>query len=192
MRGCAPLPLYSDSGSALLSGPAPSMETTVAILTDAERLVRCFDPHATYAEGTHEMLILSPRWGRLRRTHPLLATSPADRGLEAAWAVARHNLFTCRDRSVQLALATYQHRIRVEVRLALATLCDPAFDLRRHAHDLLDRHCQSRSAVVVRREAIDIRSLPPDPAGYVRFEFGNTFLLPITEDAMIAESKTLW
>jgi hypothetical protein len=160
--------------------------------TEAERFVRCFDPHATHAEGSHEMLVLSPRWGRLRRTHPLLATSPADRGLEAAWDLARHNLLTCRDRSVQLALSTYQHRIRVEARIAVVTLCDPAFDLCRHGHDLLDRHGRTRSAVVVRREALFIRSLPPDPAGYARFEFGNTFLLPIAEDAMIAESKTLW
>jgi len=160
--------------------------------TEAESLVRCFDPHATHADGSHETLILSPRWGRLRRTNPLLATSPADRGPEAAWVVARNNLLTCRDRSVQRALSTYQHRIRVEVRISVETLCDPAFDLCRHGHDLLERHGKNRSAVVVRREAIDIRSLPPDPAGYARFEFGNTFLLPITEDAMVAESKTLW
>ncbi len=168
------------------------METTIANLTEAERFIRCFDPHATHAEGPHEILVLSPRWGRLRRTHPLLATSPADHGVETAWTLARHNLITCRDRSVQLALSTYQHRIRVEVRIALATLADSEFDLRRHAHDLLDRHGQNRSAVVVRREAIDIRALPPDPAGYARFEFGNIFLLPIAEEAMLAESKTLW
>ncbi len=168
------------------------METVVTSLIEAERFIRCFDPHATHAEGSHETLILSPRWGRLRRTHPLLATSPADHGLETAWTLARHNLLACRDRSVRLAFSTYQHRIRVEVRIALATLTDSAFDLSRHGHDLLDRHSQNRSAVVVRREAIDIRALPPHPAGYARFEFGNTFLLPITEDAMIAEAKTLW
>jgi hypothetical protein len=162
------------------------------VLSEAERLIRCFDPHVTHAEGPHEILILSPRWARLRRTHPLLATSVADRGLAAAWDVARSNLLTCRDRSVQLALSTYQHRIRVEVRIALATLTDSGFDLRRHGHDVLDRHGQNRSAVVVRRETLDVRSLPPDPAGYVRFEFVNVFLLPITEDAMVAESKTLW
>ena len=165
---------------------------TPVIAAEAERLVRCFDPHATHAEGPREVLIFSPRWGRLRRTHPLLSTLPADRGLDAAWNLARHNLLSCRDRSVQLALSTYQHRIRVEARIAVATLGDPAFDLCRHAHDLLDRHGQNRFAVVVRREALFIRSLPPDPAGYARFEFGNTFLLPITEDAMLAESKTLW
>ena len=161
-------------------------------MTDGERLVRCFDPHVTCVESPHEILILSPRWGRLRRTHPLLATSSADCGLENAWDKARYNLLTCRDRSVQLALSTYQHRIRVEVRIAIESICDPGFDLCRHGHDVLDRHGKNRCAVVVRREAIDIRSLPPDPAGYARFEFVNTFLLPITEDAMTAESKTLW
>jgi hypothetical protein len=161
-------------------------------MPEAERFVRCFDPHATCAQGSQEILILSPRWGRLRRTHPLLATSAADHELSAAWAVARQNLLTCRDRSVQLALSTYQYRIRVEARIAVTTLTDPAFDLCVHGHDLLSRHGQTRSAVVVRREALFIRSLPPDPAGYARFEFGNTFLLPIAEDAMIAESKTLW
>ncbi|MFP5230666.1 MAG: hypothetical protein ACLGXA_23870 [Acidobacteriota bacterium] len=160
--------------------------------SEAERLVFCFDPHATHAEGPKEILIVSPRYGRLRRTHPLLATSPAADGIDAAWAVARHNLFTCRDRSVQLALATYQHRIRVEARIAVTTLRDPAFDLCRHGHDLLDRYGEKRSAIVVSRRALFIRSLPPDPAGYARFEFGNTFLLPISEDAMLAESKTLW
>jgi hypothetical protein len=171
-----------------------TMATTssTAAIIEAERLIRCFDPHATCAEGSHEILILSPRWGRIRRTHPLLATSPVDQGFETAWNLARHNLFTCRDRSVHLALSTYQYRIRVEARVAVVTLCDPAFDLCRHGHDLLDRHGQTRSAVVVKREALFIRSLPPDPAGYARFEFGNTFMLPITEDAMIAESKTLW
>jgi len=167
------------------------MEAVLAA-TEAERLVRCFDPHVTHAEGTHEILILSPRWGRLRRTHPLLATEPATRGLDAAWNLARHNLLTCRDRSIQLAISTYQHRIRVEARIAVTTLCDSTFDLCSHGHDLLDRYGRNRSAVVVRREALFIRSLPPDPTGYARFEFGNTFLLPITEDAMIAESKTLW
>jgi hypothetical protein len=161
-------------------------------VTEAERFVRCFDPHATHAEGSHEALILSPRWARLRRTHPLLATVPASHGFDTAWATARQNLLICRDRSVQLALSTYQHRIRVEARIAVATLIDPAFDLHQHGHDLLDRHGQNHSAVVVKREAFFIRSLPPDPSGYARFEFGNTFQLPITEDAMIAESKTLW
>jgi len=168
------------------------MDATVTAPAEAERFVRCFDPHATYAEGAHEILVLSPRWGRLRRQHPLLATEPTNHGADAAWTTARHNLLTCRDRSIQLALSTYQHRIRVEVRIAVTTLQDAAFDLRRHGHDLLDHHGHKHSAVVVRREALDIRSLPPDPAGYARFEFGNTFQLPITEAAMLAESKTLW
>jgi hypothetical protein len=160
--------------------------------SEAERLIRCFDPNASHAEGAHEHLVLSPRFGRIRRQHPLLATSPLADGPAAAWAAARHNLLTSRDRSVQLALATYQHRIRVEARVDLAALRDPAFDLHRHGHDLLDRHGNARSAVIVRREDFWIRSLPPDPEGYARFEFGNTFLLPITEEAMLAESKALW
>jgi hypothetical protein len=168
------------------------METTVIEVTEAERLIRCFDPHATHAAGAHEHIILSPRFGRLRRQHPLLATSPHDHGASAAWTAARHNLLTCRDRSVQLALATYHHRIRIEMRVALASLLDPAFDLHQHGHALLDRHGDARSAVTLRREAFWIRCLPSDPDGNARFEVGNTFLLPITEEAMLAESKTLW
>jgi hypothetical protein len=160
--------------------------------SEAERLIRCFDPAASFAAGAHENLILSPRWARIRRQHPLLATSPLADGPSVAWTTARHNLLTCRDRSIQLALATYQHRIRIEARIAMASLRDPAFDLHRHGHDLLDRHGEARSAVIVRREDFWIRSLPPDPEGYARFEFGNTFLLPITEGAMLAESKALW
>jgi hypothetical protein len=159
---------------------------------EAERFIRCFDPHASSVEGGSDVLVLSPRWGRLRRQHPLLATSPLAQGRGAAWTVARHNLLTCRDRSIQLALATYQHRIRVEVRIAVAALMDPAFDLHSHGHAVLDRHGAARSGVVVRRDAIFVRSLPPDPQGYARFEFGNTFQLPITDEAMLAESKTLW
>jgi hypothetical protein len=41
-------------------------------------------------------------------------------------------------------------------------------------------------------DALWVRCLPPDPEGYARFEFGNTVQLPITEEAMVAESKTLW
>ncbi len=161
-------------------------------ITEAERLIRCFDPHAAHAEGAHEHIILSPRYGRLRRQHPLLATSPVDRGPEAAWDLARHNLLTCRDRSVQLGLSTYQHRIRIELRVAMDSLLDPAFDLHRHGHTALDRYGDIRSAVTLRRSDFWIRSLPPDPSGNARFEVGNCFLLPITEDAMLAESKTLW
>jgi hypothetical protein len=185
-------PLFTDPAYNGFDASAMATTETTLVVTEAEPFVRCFDPHATHAEGAHEILILSPRWGRLRRTHPLIGTVPLEHGLHAAWSAARHNLLTCRDRSVQLAISTYQHRIRVEARIAVETLTDPAFDLQRHGHDLLDRYGQNRSAVVVRRETLFIRSLPPDPAGYARFEFGNTFLLPITEDAMIAESKTLW
>jgi hypothetical protein len=168
------------------------METTLTAATEAERLIRCFDPDATHAEGAHEHLVLSPRWGRLRRQHPLLATSPRDHGPASAWSTARHNLLTCRDRSVQLGLATYQHRIRIELRVAIDSLLDPAFDLHRHGHTALDRYGDVRSAVTLRRDDFWIRSLPPDPSGNARFEVGNCFLLPITEDAMLAESKTLW
>jgi len=49
---------------------------------------------------------------------------------------------------------------------------------------------------VVRAEGVrvddGIRTLTPAPQGFARFEVGNSFLLPITEDAMLAESKTLW
>jgi hypothetical protein len=159
---------------------------------EAERLIRCFDPNASLAAGAAEHIVISPRWGRLRRTHPLLATSPAPDGPGAAWQIARHNLLTCRDRSVQLAVATYQHRIRIEARVAIASIQDPAFDLHSHGHALLDRYGEARSGVVVRREALFVRSLPPDPEGYLRFEFGNTFLLPINEEAMIAEAKHMW
>jgi hypothetical protein len=161
-------------------------------LAESEGLIRCFDPHASLASGAAEHIVISPRWGRLRRTHPLLATSPSAQGPGAAWQTARHNLLTCRDRSVQLAVSTYEHRIRVEARVAVVSLQDPAFDLHSHGHALLNRHGDAHNAVVVRREALFIRSLPPDPEGYLRFEFGNTFLLPISEEAMIAEAKHMW
>ena len=38
--------------------------------SEAERLIRCFDPAASFAAGAHENLILSPRWARIRRQHP--------------------------------------------------------------------------------------------------------------------------
>jgi len=172
---------------------APILDTrTEAQGTEAERLIRCFDPHATYAAGEPDHLILSPRYGRLRRQHPLLAVSPSAHGLGAAWDLARHNLLSCRDRSVQLALSTYEYRIRLELRVALVSLQDPAFDLHRHAHALLDRRGNERNSVTLRRTAFWIRSLPPAPDGSARFEAGNSFLLPITEEAMIAESKGLW
>jgi hypothetical protein len=158
---------------------------------EAERFVHCFDPHTSLDEDASGLLVHSPRFGRIRRQHPLLATSPLADGPGAAWIAARHNLLTCRDHSVQRAIVTYQHRIRLEVRIALASLQDPAFDLHRHGHNLLDRYGEVRRGVVVRREAFFIRSLPPDPDGNARFEFGNTFLLPITEEAMLAESESL-
>lgn len=169
---------------------APIPETLTE--AEAQRLVRCFDPGATHAEGAHEHIILSPRYGRLRRQHPLLATLALDRGADAAWDLARHNLLGCRDRSVQLALSTYEYRIRIELRVAVASLQDPAFDLHRHAHSVLDRRGDLRQGVTLRRHDFWIRSLPPAPDGSARFEVGNSFLLPISEDAMLAESKTLW
>ncbi len=175
----------------MTTAPIPAA-TTEARHGEAEPLVRCFDPHATHVAGAHEHIVLSPRFGRLRRQHPLLATSPLDRGPDAAWDLARHNLLTCRDRSVQLALSTYEYRVRIELRVAFASLQDPDFDLYRHAHAALDRRGQERQGVTLRREAFWIRSLPPSPEGLPRFEVGNSFLLPITEDAMLAESKTLW
>jgi len=176
----------------MTTAPISTAAVSAAERSEAQRLVCCFDPGATHAEGAHEHIILSPRFGRLRRQHPLLATSPLDRGADAAWELARHNLLSCRDRSVQLALSTYEYRVRIELRVALASLRDPAFDLHRHAHVALDRRGQERSGVTLRREALWIRSLPPSPEGLPRFEVGNSFLLPITEDAMLAESKTLW
>ena len=169
-----------------------AMETTLTAATEAERLIRCFDPNATHAEGAHEHLVLSPRWGRLRRQHPLLATSPRDHGPASAWSTARHNLLTCRDRSIQLAIATYEYRIRIELRVSIDSLQDPAFDLHNHGHAVLDSRGDEKSSIAIRRESFWIRTLTPDPEGFARFEVGNSFLLPITEDAMIAESKTLW
>jgi hypothetical protein len=160
--------------------------------SDADRLIHCFDPDASLVEGASESLVISPRWGRLRRQHPLLATSPRDRGAQAAWAAARHNLLTCRDRSVQLALATYQHPVRVTIRVPFDVLQDPQFDLHRHCHTLLDRHGAEKNGVILRREALWIRTLLPDAEGLARFEFSNTFLLPITQSAMVAEAKTMW
>ena len=176
----------------MTTAPTPTDTITQAERPEAQRLVCCFDPGATLAQGAHEHIILSPRFGRLRRQHPLLATSPLDRGHDTAWELARHNLLTCRDRSVQLALSTYEYRVRIELRVALASLRDPAFDLHRYAHLALDRRGQERLGVTLRREALWIRSLPPSPEGLPRFEVGNSFLLPISEDALLAESKTLW
>jgi hypothetical protein len=159
---------------------------------EAERLVRCFDPHVSLAEGDPEHLVISPRWGRLRRQHPLLAASPHTNGPGAAWQTARRNLLTCRDRSIQLAIATYEYRIRIELRVSIDSLQDPSFDLHTHGHAVLDSRGDEKSSVAIRRESFWIRTLTPDPEGFARFEVGNSFLLPITEDAMLAESKTLW
>lgn len=168
------------------------METHVTTLSEAERLIRCFDPHASLVEASPDHVVISPRFGRLRRQHPLLATSPHALGVETAWGTARHNLLTCRDLSVQLALSTYEYRIRIEFCVSLEALRDPAFDLHRHGHALLDRRGDERSSVTLRRESFWIRSLPPDPAGFARFEVGNSFLLPITDEAMHAEAKHMW
>jgi len=158
---------------------------------EAERLIRCFDPDASLVEGEAECLVISPRWGRLRRAHPLLASSPGAQGSEAAWQAARRNLLSTRDGSIQLALSTYQYRVRITVPIAPAILADPHFDLQHYCCALLDRQGREKNAVILRPEAFWIRSLPPDPEGFIRFEFGNTFLIPITESAMAAESKTL-
>lgn len=159
---------------------------------DAERLVRCFDPEARLVEGAEEHLVLSPRWGRLRRKHLLLSSSPQAHGSGAAWQAARENLLGCRDRSVQLALATYEHRVRITARVSLEVLMNPLFDLHRHCHGMLDKLGAERDAIILRREAFWIRSLTPDPEGYAQFEFGNTYLVPISDEAIAAESKTLW
>jgi hypothetical protein len=159
---------------------------------DAERLIRCFDPDASLVEGRSEHLVISPRWGRLLRKHPLLAASPEARGKGAAWQSARHNLLGCRDRSVQLALATYQHPVRITIRVSLDVLQDPQFDLHQHCHAMLDRHGEGKGGVILRREALWIRTLLPDADGLTRFEFSNTFLLPITPPALIAEARAMW
>jgi hypothetical protein len=158
---------------------------------EAERLLRCFDPDVSLVEGAHEHLVISPRWGRLRRSHPLLATAPREHGVERAWQTARENLLRCSDRSVQLAITTYEHRVRITARVSMQVLCDPRFDLHRHCHALLDKGGAEKKAVPIRRDTFWIRTLLPDPEGYVQFEFGNTFLVPITAEAILHESKTL-
>lgn len=154
-------------------------------------MLRCFDPDVSLVEGAHEHLVISPRWGRLRRNHPLLATSLRVHDAGVAWQAARENLMSCKDRSVQLALATYQHRVRITARVSLQVLADPRFDLHRHCHALLDRGGAEKQAVPMCREKFWIRTLLPDPQGFVQFEFGNTFLVPISAEAILKESKTL-
>lgn len=158
---------------------------------DAERLIRCFDPDAVMTESGVEFLVISPRFGRIRRTHPLLASAPAEHGPRALWQAARRNLLNCRDRSVQLALATYEHRIRMRARFSLELLRGGRLDLHAHCHGLLDRCGGEKCAVPIRREAFWIRSVPPDETGNAQFEFGNTFLVAITEAAVRAEARTL-
>lgn len=158
---------------------------------DAERLIRCFDPEAVLVEGASELLVISPRFGRIRRCPPLLASAPAEKGHEALWQAARHNLLTCRDRSVQLALATYEYRIRMRARFSADSLRDGRLDLHAHCHQLLDRYGSEKCAVPIRREDFWIRSVTPDEAGNVQFEFGNTFLVAITDSAVRAEARTL-
>jgi hypothetical protein len=158
---------------------------------EAEQLLRCFDPDVSLVEGAHEHLVISPRWGRLRRNHPLLAAAPCEHGAGAAWQNARQNLLGCKDRSVQLAISTYEHRVRITARVSMEVLCNPRFDLHRHCHALLDKGGAEKSAVPIRREAFWIRTLLPDPEGYAQFEFGNTFLVPITAEGITRESKTL-
>jgi hypothetical protein len=159
--------------------------------TEAERVIRCFDPDASLVEGAAEHLVISPRWARLRRRHPLLASTPSALGTGAAWQAARRNLLECTDRSVQLAITTYEHRVRITARVSMEVLCDPRFDLNRHCHAMLDKGGAEKSAVPLRRETFWIRTLLPDPEGYAQFEFGNTFLVPISAEAILHESKTL-
>ncbi|HEX4006849.1 MAG TPA: hypothetical protein VHX60_11785 [Acidobacteriaceae bacterium] len=158
---------------------------------EAERLVCCFDPHASLVQGESEHLVISPRWGRLRRNHPLLASAPHAQDPVRAWLAAKENLLTCRDRSIQLAIATYEHRIRMNVCFTMEELTDGSFDLHEHCHSVLDRCSGERQAVTLRRDTFWIRSLAPDPDGYVHFEIGNVFLIPITEQAIEAESRTM-
>ena len=158
---------------------------------DAERLIRCFDPDASLITGQHEHLVISPRWGRIRRGHPLLVSLPHSHGTAPLWQAARYTLLTCRDRSIQLAIATYQYRIRMLSRIPLDTLRSPEFDLHLHCHSALDRRGGEKNAVTIRREAFWIRSVTPDPDGNLQFEYGNTFLLPITPSAIAVEARTL-
>lgn len=162
------------------------------LIGEAERVVRCFDPETMLGEGPDELVIISPRWGRLRRNYPLLAATPQGHGPDAAWLAARKNLVECRDRSVQLALATYEHRVRITLRVAPDVLANPQFDLHRHCHALLDRTGAEKQGVALRRDRFWIRTLLPDREGFLQFEFGNSYLVPISHAAVLAESKTLW
>jgi hypothetical protein len=173
----------------------PVMETSanhgINGSAEAERVLRCFDPDTALVEGATELLVLSPRFGRLRRSHPLLASEPHRHGADLVWAAAHRNLLDCRDRSVQLAIATYEHRVRITARVSYEVLQNPKFDLHRHCHAMLDRTGAEKRAVTLRREAFWIRTLLPDPEGYAQFEFGNTYLVPISAEAIHAEFRTL-
>lgn len=159
---------------------------------EGERLVRCFDPDAALVEGRAEYLVISPRWGRLRRRPPLLASALLSDGAAAAWQTARANLLAAKDLEIRRALATYGYRVRMRAGVAREMLLDSTFDLHRHCHALLDRCGAEKCAVTLRREAFWIRSLPPAPDGRLQFEFGNLFLVPISAAAVAAEAKTLW
>lgn len=159
---------------------------------EAERLIRCFDPDVSLTAGASEHLVISPRWGRLRRSHPLLGSSPSCHETGCAWQAARENLLCSRDRAIQLALATYEYRVRIRTRVPVEVLKHPHFHLHGHCHALLDQSGQEKNAVVLRREAFWIRSLPPDPDGVPQFEFGNTFLAPIAPAAVLAEAKSMF
>lgn len=166
-------------------------EAVIDHAADAEQLIRCFDPKVELVEGTSEVLVISPRFGRIARRHPLLATAPAAAGTAVVWQAARHNLLTCRDRSIQLAIATYEYRVRMRAGFRVGMLRDGGFDLHSHCHGLLDRFGREKNAVPIRREAFWIRCVTPDAAGNAQFEFGNTFLVSITDTAIQAEARTL-
>lgn len=160
-------------------------------MTEAEQLVRCFDPAAALVEGPEGPRVISARWGRLRRRPPLLAAAPPGSETAFAWEAARDALLGSRDRSVQRALATYQCPVRIQIALTAESLNDPVFHLQRHCCALLDRWGKERSAVVLRHKAFWIRSLPPSADGLLRFECGNTYLIPISEAAILAEARAI-
>ena len=131
------------------------METTVLRSRAPRPLLR--SPRSL-PRATLEHLVISPRWGRLRRQHPLLATSP--RRPTAPTPPGRPLATTCSPAATapsSSALTTYQHRIRIEAprRHRLA----PGSRLRSPPPrpPALDRHGDSQSGVTVRR----VRLLDP-------------------------------